>query len=132
MKSLILKTNAHIIASLMLVFSIYLLLRGHNEPGGGFIGALVAVIAFALLIISESPNYLRKRLHYLPFTIAFIGMFLILCAGILGILHGSPYLSAIWWKTIGLGTPILFDIGIYLAVLGSITNVFLRIHEELD
>ncbi len=58
--SLIFSTTAHIVFTLMLLFSLYLLLRGHNEPGGGFIGALIAVIGFALMMYAESPRYVRN------------------------------------------------------------------------
>ena len=48
MRTLILRTAAPYLTSLMLLFSIFVLLRGHNEPGGGFIGGLIAVSAFAI------------------------------------------------------------------------------------
>ncbi|WP_428651675.1 hydrogen gas-evolving membrane-bound hydrogenase subunit E [Photobacterium satsumensis] len=131
--SLIFGTTAHIVAVLMMVFSLYLLLRGHNSPGGGFIGALIAVIGLTLLIFAESPQYVRERLSYRPMHIAMFGVFLSLLAGGIGFVMGSPFLTGIWWKQIlPLGTPLIFDVGIYLAVIGGVLEVLLRVNEELD
>lgn len=133
MNSLIFRTTAHVVAILMLVFSFYMVLRGHNQPGGGFIGALVTVIAFALLMIAESTEYVRKRLHYSPISIAALGLCLALLSGILGLLSGSAFLTGLWWKDIlPLGTPLLFDFGVYLAVLGGVLSILLRLTEDFD
>ncbi|MEZ9708577.1 hydrogen gas-evolving membrane-bound hydrogenase subunit E [Vibrio breoganii] len=132
-QSLIFATASHIVAALMLVFSIYLLLRGHNAPGGGFIGALIAVIGFALLMFAESPQYVLNRLHYPPFTIAVFGIAVSIGAGTLALLFQKPFLTGLWWKDIiPLGTPLIFDIGIYLAVIGGVMGMLLRVNEELD
>ncbi|PSW18270.1 proton-conducting membrane transporter [Photobacterium sanctipauli] len=132
-QSLIFGTTAHIVAVLMMVFSLYLLLRGHNSPGGGFIGALIAVIGLTLLIFAESPQYVRERLGYKPMNIALFGVFLSLLAGVIGFAMGEPFLTGIWWKQIlPLGTPLIFDVGIYLAVIGGVLEVLLRVNEELD
>ncbi|MFC0174345.1 hydrogen gas-evolving membrane-bound hydrogenase subunit E [Vibrio comitans] len=131
--SLIFATTSHIVAALMLVFSIYLLLRGHNAPGGGFIGALIAVIGFALLMFAESPKYVLGRLHYPPFGIAVFGIAVSIGAGAVALVLGQPFLTGLWWKEIiPLGTPLVFDIGIYLAVIGGVMGMLLRVNEELD
>ncbi|USD35433.1 MULTISPECIES: hydrogen gas-evolving membrane-bound hydrogenase subunit E [Vibrio] len=132
-RSLIFATTAHIVAALMLVFSLYLLLRGHNEPGGGFIGALIAVIGFALLMFAESPKYVRERLYYSPFSIALFGIFLSFVAGLMSFAFNLPFLTGLWWKDIlPLGTPLIFDVGIYLAIIGGVMGMLLRVNEELD
>ncbi len=131
--SLIFATTAHIVAALMLVFSLYLLLRGHNEPGGGFIGALIAVIGFALLMFAESPQYVRDRLYYSPFRIALFGVFLSFVAGLISFAFNLPFLTGLWWKDIlPLGTPLIFDVGIYLAIFGGVIGMLLRVNEELE
>nr|WP_257713557.1 hydrogen gas-evolving membrane-bound hydrogenase subunit E [Vibrio neptunius] len=131
--SLIFATTAHIVAALMLVFSLYLLLRGHNEPGGGFIGALIAVIGFALLMFAESPQYVRDRLYYSPFRIALFGVFLSFVAGLISFVFNLPFLTGLWWKDIlPLGTPLIFDVGIYLAIFGGVIGMLLRVNEELE
>ncbi len=132
-QSLIFATTAHIVAALMLVFSVYLLLRGHNEPGGGFIGALIAVIGLSLLMFAESPRYVRSRLHVKPLFIALAGVAISLMSGVVSLFFDKPFLTGLWWKdVIPLGTPLLFDVGVYLAVIGGVMGMLLRINEELD
>lgn len=132
-QSLIFATTAHIVAALMLVFSLYLLLRGHNHPGGGFIGALIAVIGFSLLMFAKSPRYVRDRLQYPPFRIALFGVLLSLMAGSFSYVAGLPLLTGLWWtEPVTFGTPLMFDLGIYLAVIGGVMGMLLRINEELD
>lgn len=132
-QSLIFATTAHIVAALMLVFSFYLLLRGHNEPGGGFIGALIAVIGLSLLMFAESPRYVRSRLHVKPLFIALAGVAISLMSGVVSLFFAKPFLTGLWWKdVIPLGTPLLFDVGVYLAVIGGVMGMLLRINEELD
>ena len=130
MDSIIFRTSAHVVTGIMLIFSIYLLLRGHNNPGGGFIAGLIAVIAFALLMLAESPAYVRARLVYPPALFSGIGVVISLVAGMLPLLTGQPFLSGLWLGNIG--TPILFDIGVYLAVLGSVLMILLNVEEELS
>lgn len=133
MKSIIFKTTAHIVIGIMLLFSLYLLFRGHNEPGGGFIGALIAVIALALLVLAESPEYVRKRIRFSPSLIAVTGVMISLGSGILAVFKGQAFLTGIWWKSVvPIGTPLLFDIGVYLAVTGAVLSILLHLAEELS
>ncbi|MCG8550888.1 MAG: Na(+)/H(+) antiporter subunit B [Desulfobacterales bacterium] len=132
MKSVIFRTTAHIVIGIMLLFSLYLLFRGHNEPGGGFIGALIAVIAFALLILSESPRYVRKRIGLPPGMIALTGIGLSLGSGFFAAFSGKTYLTGLWYKNvITVGTPLLFDVGVYLAITGGVLSILLDLSEEL-
>ncbi|SHI19300.1 hydrogen gas-evolving membrane-bound hydrogenase subunit E [Ferrimonas marina] len=131
--SLIFQTTAHVVVVIMLMFSLYLLLRGHNAPGGGFIGALIAVIGFALLMLAESARYVRQRLRLSPVHIALCGMLAALLAGTLSLMADQPFLTGLWWKAVlPLGTPLLFDLGVYLAVFGAVLGILLRINEEMD
>ena len=66
MDSLILRSAARLLLPLLLLFSIFLLLRGHNEPGGGFSGGLVAAAAFALLTIATDVPTTRRTLRMSP------------------------------------------------------------------
>ncbi|MCG8667950.1 MAG: hypothetical protein MI867_00930, partial [Pseudomonadales bacterium] len=64
--SLILRTATLIVLPLQLVFSLFLLLRGHDEPGGGFIGGLVAAGAFALYLYAYGVHALKQLLRVSP------------------------------------------------------------------
>ena len=131
MKSVIFRTTAHIVIGIMVLFSFYLLFRGHNEPGGGFIGALVAVIAFALLVLAESVAYVRQRLPMSPRMIGLCGVGISLISGLPSAFMNDPYMTGIWWKSVvPIGSPLLFDVGVYLAVLGAVLSILLRLVEE--
>jgi multicomponent Na+:H+ antiporter subunit A len=133
MNSIIFRTASHIVSGLMLLFSIYLFFRGHNHPGGGFIGALIAVIAFGLLMLSESPEYVRKQIKQTPLFMSLIGVICLLTAAVLPLFFGLPLLTGLWWKEIlPLGTPLLFDLGVYLAVIGGVLGILLKVDEELS
>lgn len=133
MNSIIFKIMSHIVAGLMLIFSVFLLFRGHNEPGGGFIGALIAVIAFSLLMLAESPDYVRKRIKYSPMSIAVIGAIFTIIPSMVSLFFNKPFLTSIWWKDIiPVGTPIVFDIGVYLAIIGAVLAILLRLDQGFD
>ncbi len=131
MNSMILRTAARLLVSLILLFSIYLLFRGHNLPGGGFVGGLVAAIAFAVYAIAEDAASVRRALVVDPRKLAMAGVGVAIFAGLMPTLTGDPFLTGLWWKDIlPLGTPLLFDVGVYLTVLGAVIAVFLPIEEE--
>lgn len=132
MNSIIFRTSAHIVTGLMLIFSVYLLLRGHNSPGGGFIAGLIAVIAFALLMLAESPDYVRRRLVYSPSIISGAGIVICLSVGMLPLFMGKPFLSSVWLADSPIGSPLLFDFGVYLAVFGSVIKILLNVEEVLS
>lgn len=117
---------------LLLIFAVYLLLRGHHEPGGGFAAALVAGTAFALFAITEGPDRLRQAIRIPPEIIFAAGLALGAGAGLPALFMAKPYLTGIWWSsgTFDLGTPLIFDIGVFLAVLGAILSILLALEEN--
>ena len=132
----ILSTATRGLVPLMLAFSVFLLWRGHNLPGGGFIGGLVASAALVLDGLAFGPGEVRRRLRVEPVTVAAAGLLVGLGAGVLGWFAGSPFLTGLWWKPVvggaelPLGTPLLFDIGVYLVVVGTITALWLGLAER--
>lgn len=134
-RSLILKVATQYLMPLLLVFSIFLLLRGHNEPGGGFVGGLVAASALMLYAISDSPSALWKLLPLDPRFIAGIGLLISLTSGILPILFDLPFMTGMWLTNplpvIGkVGTPTLFDVGVYFLVIGVVVWILLEFAED--
>ena len=137
MSSLILKTATRLLVGLILTFSVYLLLRGHNAPGGGFAAALVAGTGFALFTIAEGPTVVRRAVRIAPQRIAMGGLGLALVSGLVALLIGRPFFSGIWWiwetqqaSKLAIGTPLLFDVGVFFAVLGTILTLILALEEN--
>jgi multicomponent Na+:H+ antiporter subunit B len=139
MNSLIFKTVSRFLVGLMLLFSIFLLLRGHNEPGGGFIGGLVAAAGIIVYGIADGPAAVRDILRVDPRAIAMAGLFTALLAGVLAAFGGAPFLTGLWTfigatpgdKGLALGTPLVFDIGVYLVVVGGVLGMVLALEEEI-
>ncbi len=137
MQTLILRTVAPVIASLMVIYSIIVLLAGHNSPGGGFIGGLIAASAFALYGIGCGVGPVRRALFFHPIVIAAFGMLLSAVSGLLSLYKGVPYLTGLWWFPeiakgieVPLSTPLMFDIGVWLVVVGSLVSVALALEEK--
>ncbi|MEQ9814591.1 MAG: MnhB domain-containing protein [Azospirillaceae bacterium] len=132
MNSIILKAGARMLSALLIALSIYLLLRGHNEPGGGFVGGLAAAAAYALIALSAGWRSARRALPLDPRAIAMLGIGVAVVAGLLAALTGQPFLTGLWWKEAGLplGTPLLFDVGVYLAVVGGVLTLLFAIERE--
>jgi multicomponent Na+:H+ antiporter subunit B len=135
MTSVILSTAIRLLLPLLLLFSVFILLRGHNEPGGGFIGGLVAAAAIALYALAEGVERARRLLKLNPRTLITSGMTLALASGILPLLLGQPLLTGLWLPSrvpvLGhFGTPLLFDMGVYLLVAGMALLIVLSLMEE--
>ncbi|HRI82816.1 MAG TPA: MnhB domain-containing protein [Opitutaceae bacterium] len=108
------------------VFAVYLLLRGHNLPGGGFIGGLGSALSLIMLSLAFGVREAQKVLRVDPTRLAAIGLLLAVVTGMLPLVVGEPFLRHFHWKleelpllgTLEVGTPLIFDIGIFLVVVG--------------
>jgi len=140
MISVILQIATKIIAPVQLIFSIYLMLRGHNQPGGGFIGGLVAASAFALYAMAYDVSMAKRILRFSPQLISAVGLMLAVISGLLPLIFGLPLMTGLWDGSISmhfiglgdlkLGTPLLFDFGVYLVVIGITMSIILSLVEE--
>jgi multicomponent Na+:H+ antiporter subunit B len=137
MGSLILQTATRLIFTLLLLFSIFILLRGHNEPGGGFIAGLVTSGAFVLYAMAYDVASARRALRFEPRVWIAIGLLLAAGCGLVALLMGEPFLTGKWlsidWLGSGpiqVGTPVLFDIGVYLVVIGVTLTIIFSLAEE--
>ena len=105
-----------VITPLLILLSLYILLRGHNAPGGGFIGGLVAGIA---LILGEQSSRLGR-----PFRLIFIALSLSLISGLSSLLWGKNIFTGIWsveiFAGLRIGSVLFFDLGVYLLVIGMV------------
>lgn len=135
MTSVILSTAIRLLLPLLLLFSVFMLLRGHNEPGGGFVGGLVAAASLALYALAEGAEAARRLLKIDPRALIVAGLTLALLSGMLPLLIGQPLLTGLWFPTpipvLGhVGTPLLFDLGVYLLVAGMALLIVLSLMEE--
>lgn len=135
MRSLILSAATRLLLPLMMVYSVFLLIRGHNEPGGGFVGGLVAASAIALYMFAEGLEAARAALRADPILLVGTGLLCAFSSGILSVLGGKPFLTALWWDQkipvlLKVGTPLLFDVGVYLVVVGVVLTMVFALSEE--
>ena len=132
----ILEVFARLLYWVILAASVWVLLRGHNEPGGGFIGGLVAVSATVLWAVAHDPAAAARRLPGgSPLVLAVVGVLLAALAGLPGLWQGGAFLAH-WWGKLPLGftefklsTVLLFDVGVYLCVWGALSGYALGLLE---
>jgi multisubunit Na+/H+ antiporter MnhB subunit len=128
MTSSILKTATRLLMPLLLLFALFLLGRGHNEPGGGFVGGLVVSAAYVLYGVAYGVTASRRALVVDASMLLGVGLLTALASALPGALPGRPFMTAVW-VTIGaplsivIGTPLLFDIGVFLTVVGVVLTI---------
>ena len=137
MGSLILQTATRFIFTLLLLFSIFILLRGHNEPGGGFIAGLVTSGAFVLYAIAYDVGAARRALRLESRFLIALGLMISGGCGLATVLVNEPFLTGKWGAVdwvgsvpLAVGTPVLFDVGVYLVVIGVTLTIIFSLAEE--
>jgi multicomponent Na+:H+ antiporter subunit B len=111
---------------ILIVLSLVALYRGHNLPGGGFIGGLIAASAVLLRALTHGWEDVRKTSRIDPMGLIVAGLALAMASGLPALWGGETYMTGLWAPAleipvigkIKVGTPFLFDIGVYLAVVG--------------
>jgi multicomponent Na+:H+ antiporter subunit B len=133
MNSLILSTATRLLMPLILAVSVFVFFRGHNEPGGGFIGGLLAATAFALVEKAEGLAAARRALRFSPESIAAVGLGCALISGLWGGMEYDTFLKGVWPHLYEYGLPVgsipLFDAGVYLVVLGTVCAILFALEE---
>jgi len=138
MKSIILQTATRYLFPILLIFSFFLFVRGHNEPGGGFVGGLVAAAAYALYSIAYGVSEARNLLMVTPLTLIITGLIFAVGSGIFPLFFNELFLTGMWHEQYipiinKVGTPLFFDIGVFFVVLGiSLLIIFNLTEEVLD
>ncbi|MBA4251588.1 MAG: Na(+)/H(+) antiporter subunit B [Chlorobiaceae bacterium] len=135
MYSIILSSTTRIVTPLLLLFSFFLLIRGHNEPGGGFVGGLVAATAFLLYLIAFGVLRVKRLLRIEPLFLIALGLLITLVSSLFGLFFQEEFMKGFWLKEeipiLGkFGTPFLFDIGVYFLVIGVILKIIFSLAEE--
>lgn len=117
------------------MFSAFVLLRGHYYPGGGFVGGLIAAIAFVLHSFAHGLKSTRQLLRIHPgYLMPFGFLIAILSAVAPIILKDLPFMTALWFENklpvIGLvGSALFFDVGVYFVVIGASLSIIFTVTE---
>ncbi len=137
MNSLILRKAADILSPVLLIASLYLLFRGHYAPGGGFEAGLLTASAFVFHALAYDVASAKRKLRAEPHFLMAIGLLLAAGSGLFQMFSGLPFMTGLWFKatlwqgfSVDLGTPELFDIGVYLVVLGTALLIFFNLKED--
>lgn len=118
------------------IVSFFLLLRGHEEPGGGFSAGLLAASAVTIMTIAYGAAVGRKLLYFQPLSYIAIGLIISVLSGMLQL--NTPFMSSVWitvplgFTTLKLGSPLLFDLGVYVVVLGVVSSFVLEIESAVN
>jgi multicomponent Na+:H+ antiporter subunit B len=132
-RSLILERVARWLLPVATLFALYLLLRGHNQPGGGFIAGLVTGCAVVLQAMAFGARRTRRHLAPLMRVAPWVGVTIALASGLVAVAVGQPFLThyhqyvPLGANRVFLSTTLIFDIGVYLAVVGvaaTVANLF--------
>ena len=137
MHSVILAVATRYLSPLIFITSVIFLFRGHNNPGGGFIGGLLAAGGFVLYSIAFCVGFARKKLIIDPRTLIGIGLLISFISSSLSLFSGKQFMTDIWWginlPLLGkwyVGTPFFFDIGVYFVVTGVTLTIIFSLSEE--
>jgi multicomponent Na+:H+ antiporter subunit B len=137
MRSIILKTASNYLLPLLLLFSVFILLRGHYEPGGGFVGGLIASVAFVLHAFANGLDKTKEFLKYHPGVLIPIGLAISLLSGFAPMLVNEPFMKGLWLEepipVLGLvGSALFFDIGVFFVVIGVTLTILFTISETAN
>jgi len=133
--SVLLLAATRVLMPLLLLYAVFLLWRGHNEPGGGFVGGLIAAAAFVLYSLTAGVPASRRALRVDPSALLSLGLGIALLSGLPGVFLGGNFMTAVWGSfgigdaKLKLGTPLLFDVGVFLAVLGVVLTIVFTLAE---
>lgn len=134
--SLIVRTSAPLLLWVPVAVSLYILVRGHNDPGGGFVGGLMASAGLVFFAIARGRGAALAVMRIRPAAWCGLGLLAAAGSGILALTDPQAgYLTHRWWfpnigVSLPLGTALLFDVGVYLTVIGTITAIFLTLVED--
>lgn len=134
---MILQTVTKAVAFIILTFSIYIFFAGHHDPGGGFIGGLMTASALVLLYIAFDMDTMNKAIPLDFKMVTAVGLLTAVLTGVGSFFFGVPFLSHTFGyfdlPVLGeteLATAVLFDIGVYLTVVGVTMTIILTIGED--
>jgi len=134
----VLVTAAPVFYWLLLLTSGVVLMRGHNAVGGGFVGGLTGALAFAIVGLAHGVQRARAKLRVHPLALVGGGLFLAVASGLPGLVTQGDYLRHLWVEVnvlgvhVKQGTTLLFDLGVYLAVLGTVLTFLFGLSRQAE
>ncbi len=135
--SLILATVSKLVLPILILFSVHLMLRGHNEPGGGFIAGLMTAAALVLMYVAFSARYVRENIRVNYRLLIGIGLALALGTGLSAFVYGSAFMEhrfghfhVPFLGDVELATALGFDLGVYLVVVGVTLMIISTLGEQ--
>lgn len=136
MNPVVLRSVAAKMAPALVLLSLVLLARGHNAPGGGFVGGLLTGSAMIFLLIAYDLAAVRRMLRLSPTHVIASGLLLIVSSGVPALLQGRAFLAGVWTRVVfpwggdlEVGTPLLFDVGVFVVVLGTTLGLVFALEE---
>jgi len=133
----ILATGTQTMVPTLMLFSVYLLVVGHDVPGGGFAGGLIASSALLLVFLAFGRRGVRRAFPIDPEMAMGLGLILAISAGAIGLVFGDTFLTYVYaqWSApvvgdIKVSTLFLFDIGVYIVVIGLVMTAILRLGSD--
>lgn len=137
MNMMIIRTVSPVQLYIMTLFAMYLFLRGHNAPGGGFIAGLLTVAAIVLQAVAFDVRHVDTLLPINPPGFIVMGLLLAACTGLAPVFFGAPFLDQTFthfalpfFGDVELATALLFDLGVYFVVIGAGKIIILTIADE--
>jgi len=125
---------ARLLLPLALLVSIFIFLRGHNEPGGGFIAGLITAVALIMQYLTNGVAWTHRRLSSNMLPLIGAGLLIATLTGLGSLVFGYPFLTSsfthIHWPIVGdfeLATAMLFDLGVYLVVVGATLLILIHL-----
>jgi len=136
MRTIILKTASTYLLPVLLLFSVFILLRGHYLPGGGFVGGLIASIAFVLHAFANGLSTTKTLLRFHPGVLMPFGLGLAFLSGMAPLLVDLPFMTGLWYPEAlpvlgSIGSALFFDIGVYLVVIGVTLTIIFTIADTI-
>lgn len=132
--SFLLRTTGSLLVGILAVLSMFLLIRAHHAPGGGFAGGLVLAGAIAVKLLAHGVERARRALGVSPRTLVGVGLVVAASAACLGPVLNRPLLAPIpgpMLRSVGeLGSVLVFDIGVYLIVAGTAVTIMFALLED--
>lgn len=133
----ILRTASKGLAFIIFTFSFFIFLAGHNNPGGGFIGGLIAAGGLVLLTLAFGTRVVRLILPVNYRTLTATGLLIAVLTGVGSFIFDVPFLThtfghvdlPIFGET-ELATATIFDLGVYFSVIGVAMTIILTIGED--